>query len=58
MKEFSCSAVVPDCSASIQGESEEEVLEKAAVHAREAHGMDTLPPEVVDQVKANIQETA
>ncbi|MGI8511531.1 MAG: DUF1059 domain-containing protein [Solirubrobacteraceae bacterium] len=56
MKQFSCSAVVPGCDASFQAETEEGILEQAAVHAKEAHGMDSVPPEVADQVKANIEE--
>lgn len=56
MKEFSCGQVVPDCDARFQGETEEEVLQQVAVHAKEAHGMDDVPPEVLEQVKAGISE--
>jgi predicted small metal-binding protein len=56
VKEFSCGQVVPDCDARFQGETEEEVLQQVAVHAKEAHGMDDVPPEVLEQVKAGISE--
>lgn len=51
MKEFSCGAVVPNCDAKFTAESEDEILIQVADHAREAHGMDEIPPEVVDKVR-------
>lgn len=56
MKEFNCGELVPDCEAVITGESDEEILEKVAVHAREEHGMDEVPAEVEDNVRAAIVE--
>jgi predicted small metal-binding protein len=54
MKEFSCGAVVPGCTATFQAESEDEILAKVAEHARVDHGMETVPPDVVEQVRQNI----
>ena len=56
MKEFRCGELVPGCDTVIEGESEDEVLEQVAVHAREAHGMADVPPEVEDNVRAAIVE--
>jgi predicted small metal-binding protein len=56
MKEFRCGELVPGCDTVIEGESEDAVLEKVAVHAREAHGMDEVPPEVQDNVRAAITD--
>ena len=56
MKEFKCGEIVPGCETKIQGESDDEVLAKVAVHAREAHGMDEVPPEVADNVRSKITE--
>lgn len=56
MKQFACGAVVPGCTASFSAESEEEILSQVAKHAREDHGMETVPPEVVAQVRENITE--
>jgi predicted small metal-binding protein len=56
VKEFSCGAVVPGCSARFEGESDEQILQQVAVHAREAHDMDEVPPEVVQQVRDGITE--
>ena len=56
MKEFRCGEIVPGCDAKFEGESEEEILVQVAVHAREEHGMDEVPPDVVDNVRARITD--
>ena len=56
MKQFSCGAVVPGCTATFTGDTEDEILGQVATHAEEAHGMQEVPPEVVENVRANIQE--
>jgi predicted small metal-binding protein len=52
VKEFRCADVLPGCDARLRGETEEELLQVVTVHAHEAHGMDELPVEVVEQVRA------
>lgn len=56
MKEFICGDLVPGCETVIRGESEEEIFEQVAVHARDEHGMDEVPPEVQDKVRASITD--
>lgn len=56
MKFFSCGELVPGCTASFEGDSEDEILEQVAVHARDEHGMDEVPPEVADQIRASITD--
>jgi predicted small metal-binding protein len=56
MKQFACGSVVPGCTAQFQAESEDEILGHVATHAREEHGMDEVPAEVVEKVRANIVE--
>lgn len=56
MKEFVCGSVVPGCDARFTGETDEEILAQIPAHAAEAHGMTEVPPEVVEQVKANIAQ--
>ncbi len=56
MKQFACGAVVEGCAAKFEGESEDEILGQVAEHAKEDHGMDDVPPEVAEQVRANIVE--
>jgi predicted small metal-binding protein len=57
VKEFNCGAVVPGCSTRFEAETEEQLLQQVAVHVREAHGMDEVPPELVDQVRAGMADT-
>ena len=56
MKEFRCGDLVPGCPTTFQGESEEEILQQVEVHARDEHGMDEVPPEVADEVRAGISD--
>jgi predicted small metal-binding protein len=56
MKEFSCGVLIPGCAAKFEGESEDEILQQVAFHAREEHGMDQVPPEVADDIRASISE--
>lgn len=55
MKTFACGAVVAGCTASFAAETEEEILEQVARHAREDHDMPDVPDELVRQVRANLQ---
>jgi predicted small metal-binding protein len=56
MKVFRCADVVPGCPAELEGESDQEVLESAEAHARDEHGIDEVPPEIVDRIRAAITE--
>lgn len=57
MKQFSCGAVVPGCDAKFEGESVEEILGQVQIHAADAHGITDVTPELVEQVKSNIQDS-
>ena len=57
MKRFSCGDVVPGCDATFEAPDEEGILRQVVVHAREAHGMDEVPPDVTDKVVAGIEDT-
>ena len=50
MKEFRCGEIVPGCEARFEGQSEDEILQQVAVHAREQHGMDDIPPDWTPRV--------
>jgi predicted small metal-binding protein len=56
MTEFRCGVLVPGCDAAFESESEDDLLKTIAAHARDAHGMDEVPPEVVDKIRAAISE--
>lgn len=55
-KAIHCNKVNPssDCNHVVRGESEEEVLRKAGIHARE-HGMEPTP-ELMEKVKSHIED--
>ena len=56
-KILECAKVDPSsgCQHVVRGETEEEVLRKAAEHAKE-HGIRDVTPELIERVKANIRE--
>jgi predicted small metal-binding protein len=56
MKEFSCGAIVPGCEHVFEGESESAIFDQISSHARDEHGLDEVPPEVIDAIRANILE--
>jgi predicted small metal-binding protein len=57
-KVLNCGDVKPGCDFEIRGNSEEEVLQKAAEHAKTDHGMDSIPPDVMDKVRGAIHDEA
>jgi predicted small metal-binding protein len=57
MKELHCGDLMKGCSAVMRGNTEDEVLKKAAEHAKSAHGVDKIPPEMAEKVKSAIRTT-
>jgi len=55
-KVLKCRDAGVDCDFVARGESEEEILQKAAAHAKADHGMDQIPPELVAKVRAAIRD--
>ncbi len=53
-KELRCREVGVDCDWVATGETEEEIMKKAAEHAKKDHGMNEIPPELVQKVRAAI----
>lgn len=51
-----CREVGVDCDFEARGETEQEVLQKCAEHAKSAHGMDEIPPELAAKVRGAIRE--
>jgi predicted small metal-binding protein len=54
-KELRCGDVMPGCDFVASGATEEEVLRKAAQHAKDKHNVTQLPPDLVVKVKAAIR---
>ncbi|MEJ2723402.1 MAG: DUF1059 domain-containing protein [Deltaproteobacteria bacterium] len=53
-KELKCRDVGPDCDYVIRGKTEDEIFIKVAEHAKMAHHMSELPPEVIEKARAAI----
>ena len=54
MKTLRCRDVGFDCDKEIRAESEEDVMQQAAEHAKNDHGV-TVTPQVAAQVRAQIR---
>jgi predicted small metal-binding protein len=55
MKVLRCSDVGPECSFEARGQSDEEILQQAARHATQDHGM-AVTPDLADRVRQAIRE--
>jgi predicted small metal-binding protein len=56
MKTIACGDLVPGCDFKAEAESEDELLRKVAVHAREAHGINEVTPDLMNQVRSKIRD--
>ncbi len=57
-KMLRCRDVGIDCDAVIRAETENELMEKVAEHAKTVHNMTEISPETAAKVKAAIQDTS
>jgi len=55
-KMLRCRDVGVDCDHVIRAETEEELMSKCAEHAKTAHGMTEISPELVAKVKSAIKD--
>jgi len=55
-KSIACRDVGVDCDFKATGETVEDVLAQCAAHAKSAHGIEEIPPELAEKVQAAIQE--
>ena len=55
-KEIACHDVVPGCGFKAVAEDEEELLRQVAEHAKQAHGVAEVSPELLAKVKGAIRE--
>ncbi len=56
MKQLRCSDAGFDCEQVIQGENDQDVMSKAAEHAREVHGMTEIDEETGQNLRSLIQD--
>jgi predicted small metal-binding protein len=55
-KTMSCKDVGSDCEFVARGETEDEVMQKVAAHARDEHGLNEVPPELAEKARAAIRD--
>jgi Predicted small metal-binding protein len=55
-KELKCGDLMPGCKAVVEGKDEAEVMAKAAEHAKSAHGLQQITPELASKVRSAIKE--
>ena len=55
-KELYCRDMGLNCDLMFCGKTEEEIFQKAAQHAKEAHNMSEIPKDLYDKARAAIQE--
>jgi predicted small metal-binding protein len=53
-RHIACNDVVPGCTFTASGESEEELIEKVVAHAKRDHGVTEVTPDLAAKVKAAI----
>ena len=51
-----CGDIISGCPEVIRGETDNEVMEKGAVHAEQVHGFKDAPPEILEMVRSRIQD--
>jgi len=57
-KMVSCRDAGVDCDFVAKGETEQDVLQQCAEHARTAHNMSEIPAEIVEKVRVAIRDEA
>jgi predicted small metal-binding protein len=58
MRELRCQDVgMKDCKFVAQGNDDQEVMQKAGEHAKSAHNMSTIPPDVEKKARSAIRDT-
>ncbi len=56
-KEMRCADLMPGCTFVVTGATEDEVVRKAAQHAKERHNIKEITPDLAKKVKAAIRTT-
>ena len=49
-----CGDVMPGCNGRFEGEDRQKILDEVTVHAREAHGLTDMTPDILRQIDGQI----
>ncbi len=55
-KVLKCADLMPGCNFVAEGKDVAEVMQKGAAHAKTAHGMSSIPPDMMKKVQAAIKD--
>ena len=55
-KVLRCGDLMPGCQTVIEGHDVAEVMKKGAEHAKTAHGMSAIPPDLAKKVQVAIKD--
>ena len=55
-KVLKCNDLNPGCTFEARGNTDEDVLRTAAEHAKTAHNMEKIPPDVLDKARSAIRD--
>jgi predicted small metal-binding protein len=55
-KSISCKDVGMDCDFTAKADTLEELMQAASAHAKEAHGLDSIPAELLPAVQAAVRD--
>ncbi|UCG75428.1 MAG: DUF1059 domain-containing protein [Gemmatimonadota bacterium] len=55
-KQLRCADIVPGCDYTAWAETEEELMELVVAHARSAHGIEEVTPEIAEKVRSAVEE--
>ena len=53
-KVLKCSDLNPGCNFEMRGNSEDDILKQATAHAKTAHNMQNIPPDVLSKARSAI----
>lgn len=56
-KQLRCGELMPGCQTVIEGKDDDEVMMKAAEHAKHDHNVTTISPDLAGKIKQAIRES-
>lgn len=56
MPSFKCKDIGMKCKFEVKTQNNDEVMPIIALHAKKSHGMDDIPPDILEKVKKAIKQ--
>ena len=55
MPSFKCRNLGKKCRFEVDADTEDQVMQAALAHMEQVHGMETIPPETIEDIKKSIK---